>query len=498
MSITQELFLGGRWVNGSSGQWLNVVCPITETPMGRAAVPTFRDIDTAVSAAREALDSGPWPRMSVDERGAYLRQVMQIFEEKYLDTAVALQIDEMGAPEQFTRFTTTAMTDVLEHLIADAVEMTFTETRRGVTGPVRVLREPIGVAAAIISWEAPLLTAATKLFPSLLMGCPMVLKTSPQTPFSAYLLAQAISDAGLPEGVVSIVPGMREIGAYLISHPQVDTVSFTGSTAIGRSIASVCGHQLKPVSCELGGKSAAILARGVDVHAHLKTLIEHSLSNNGQLHMAATRLLVHASQADVLRDALIDALSTMKIGDPHDPSTEFGPVVSGRQRDRVEAYIASGKAQGATLAYGGRRPAHLPVGYYIEPAVFTGVTNDMAIARDEIFGPVLSIIDYSTEAEAIRLANDTDYGLGGNVYADDPEHALHLAAQLHSGTCAINDAPFASGGGPFGGNRASDLGRHAGPEGLHRYLQVKSIALPKSWPVQKGSQDTNTMSSGCE
>jgi aldehyde dehydrogenase (NAD+) len=485
MLITNELFVGGQWVNGSSRQWLNVVSPITEELMGRVVVPTYREADRAVAAATDAFVDGPWRHLSVAERAAFLRQAMTIFEEKHLETAVAMQIDEVGTPQAFARSSATALTDLLEQAIDDAAGLTCTETRRSAAGPIRVLREPLGVCAAIISWSNPLMAAATKLFAPLLMGCSVVLKTSPQSPFSAYLLAQAMSDAGLPPGVLSILPGGRDTGAYLISHAQIDTVSFTGRTDTGRQIASVCGDQLKSITCELGGKSAAILVPGIDVNTHLRSVLDHALSNNGQLPSATTRLLVHTSQVAELRDALIDALSTMAIGDPHDPSTSFGPLVNDRQRDRVEGYIASGIAQGATLAYGGTRPAYLPVGYYLVPAVFTDVDNDMAIATDDIFGPVLSIIGYSTEAEAVQLANDSRHGFGGSVYADDPEHALHLATALRTGTCAINDALLA-GGAPFSGYGASGLGCERGPEGLYRYLRLRSITLPASMPMAGG------------
>jgi betaine-aldehyde dehydrogenase len=478
--ITEELFVGGEWLIGSSRQWLDVVSPSTEKPFGRVVVPSFRDLDRGVAAARAAFDTGPWPHLSIDERAGYLRDAMKIFEDKYLQTAIAMQTDETGSPQAFLRSATGVLSSVLEQVVCEAADVTFSETRSGLAGPVRVLREPLGVVVGIVPWEAPVLAAATKLFPALLMGCPVLLKTAPQTPFSAYLLAQALSDAGLPPGVVSILPGGRDVGAYLISHPQVDAVTFTGSTATGRQIAAVCGGQLKSVSCELRGKSVAIVTPGTDLDAHLSALLAHALTNNGQLHVATTRLLVHTSQADLLRDALIAAVSAMPIGDPHDPATALGPLVSELQRDRIEGYVASGLAQGATLAYGGTRPEDPAVGYYLRPAIFTDVTKDMAIACDEIFGPVLAIIGYDTEADAIRLANDSSYGLGGSVYANDPEHALLLAAQLRTGTCAVNDAPFA-GGGPFGAYKANGLGRTGGAEGLVGYLRLKSVALPANW-----------------
>jgi hypothetical protein len=295
------------------------VSPSTEKPFGRVVVPSFRDLDRGVAAARAAFDTGPWPHLSIDERAGYLRDAVKIFEDKYLQTAIALQNDETGSPQAFLRSATGVLSSVLEQVVRDAADVTFSETRSGLAGPVRVLREPLGVVVAIVPWKAPVLAAATELFPALLMGCPVLLKTAPQTPFSAYLLAQALSDAGLPPGVVSILPGGRDVGAYLISHPQVDAVTFTGSTATGRQIAAVCGDQLKSVRCELGGKSAVIVAPGADLDAHLSALLAHALTNNGQLHVATTtRLLVHTSQADLVGEALIAAVSTMKIGDPHD------------------------------------------------------------------------------------------------------------------------------------------------------------------------------------
>ncbi|MUL64554.1 hypothetical protein BOO86_08785 [Mycobacterium sp. CBMA 234] len=483
MLITEELFVGGEWTIGTSRKWLDVVSPSTEKPMGRIVIPTYRELDRAVQAARTAFDDGPWPRLPIEERAAYLRAALKIFEDKYLQTAIAMQVNETGAPISFTRATTTAMPALLDRLIRDAREVVPSEIRQGITGHVKVMREPLGVVAAIVPWNAPILAAAAKLFPALLMGCPTVLKTSPQAPFSAYLLAQALGDSGIPPGVVSILPGGSDVGSYLISHPQVDAVTFIGSTETGRKIASVCGQQLKSVTCELGGKSAAILTEGADIERHLPAVLAHSLTHNGQLHIATSRLLVHTSQTNEFADALIGAVAAMPIGDPHDRNTAIGPLVSDQQRNRVEGYVASGQAQGARLLYGGTRPEHLPVGYYLRPAIFGGVKNDMAIARDEIFGPVLSIIGYRDEAEAVRLANDSAYGLGGSVYSDDADHALELAGQLQTGTCAVNNAFFAGDGGPYDGAKASGLGRDGGPDGLHRYLRVKSIALPASWSI---------------
>jgi aldehyde dehydrogenase (NAD+) len=479
--VREDLFVGGQWVRSRSGYWLDVVSPIDEELLGRVPLPSFREVGNAVRAAREAFDSGPWPRFSVERRADFLRTAMRVFEKKWLDIAIKQQTDETGVPESFTHAATTAMSPFLEQVVHDAAEVIFTETHRGVSGPVRVFREPFGVAAGVISWNVPLMAAVTKLFPSLLMGCSMVLKTASQSPLSSYLLAEALAEAELPPGVVSILPGGRDVLADLISHPQIDTVAFTGRIKTSREIAAVCGHHGKPIACELVGKSVAVLTPDLDLPTHLPALVAHSLPGGGQTGVATSRLLVHSSQVDELRDALIDVLSVMKVGNPHDPDTAFGPLVSEKQRDRVEGYIASGKAQGAAVAYGGTRPAQLSTGFYLSPTVLEGVTNDMAVARDEIFGPVLCILSYETETEAIRLADDLDSGLGTSVYANDPEHALRLATQLRTRICAINDAPLAGVGGPFGGYENSGAGGGRGPQTLLGYLGLKSIALSADW-----------------
>lgn len=481
MLVRDDLFLGGRFVAASGPDHLDVVSPITEQVFGRVPVPTVAEIDTAIDAAKAAF--GPWAALSVPERAEHLRRVLKAFDSR-MDAAIALQTDEMGGTRAFTTATTRAMAPFLERVIADAAQVPMVETRHGVAGLVRVIREPLGVAAGVVPWNAPLMVALTKLAPSLLMGCPMVLKTAPESPLSAYLLAEAMVEADLPPGVVSIVSGAKEVGEYLVGHPGIDKVTFTGSTQAGRAIASTCGAQLKPVTCELGGKSAAILTPGVDIDRHIPTLVANSLGNAGQMCIATTRWLVHERQADDLRDAISARLAGMKVGDPHEPDTAFGPLVSRRQLDRVRGYVDRGVAEGATLARGGDRPDGLPVGHYIDPTVFTGVTNDMTIAREEIFGPVLSLISYRTEDEAVAIANDSEYGLGGSVYADDPEHAFALASRLQTGTCTINDSPTSGGGGPFGGYKNSGLGRERAPEGLHHYLQLKSITLPAGYGGQ--------------
>lgn len=477
MIIRDNLFIGGQWVRSSGSEWLDVICPATEEIFARVPAATVEDVDRAVDAARAAFDHGPWPRLSVAERAEYLRTVMRLFDKRQSD-AIDQQINEMGATRSFVNATTTAMTPFLERVIADADQVPLRERRQGVAGPVEVLREPLGVTAGVIPWNAPLMVAVTKLFPALLMGCPMIIKPAPESPLSIYLLAEALEEADLPPGVVSIVPGGREVGEHLVAHPGVDKVTFTGSTEAGRRIAATCGEQIKAVTLELGGKSAAILTPGLDLAAHIPTLVGNALGNAGQMCIATGRVLVHQSQLDDATEALVEHIGAMKVGNPHEHDTDFGPLVAQRQRARVEGFIAAARNEGATLALGGKRPDHLPTGWYVEPTVFTKVHNRMTVAQEEIFGPVVCVIPYATEDEAIEIANDSAYGLGGSVYSADVEHALALASRIRTGTVTINNAPPSGGGGPFGGYKNSGLGRERSTEGLMSYTELKSITLP--------------------
>jgi betaine-aldehyde dehydrogenase len=345
-------------------------------------------------------------------------------------------------------------------------------------GKVVVYREPVGVVAGIIPWNAPIVNALTKVVPSLLTGCPIVLKPAPESPLSAYLMADAAIAVGLPPGVFNLVPGGREIGEYLVGHPGVDRVSFTGSTAAGAKVAALCGQQIKNATLELGGKSAAIVMEDADLDRIMPSLISNSLQNSGQVCVNTTRILVPRSRSAELRDRLVDEISQLKVGDPHDPITTVGPLVAERQRERVEGYIKSGLEQGAKIILGGGRPKDLPTGWYVEPTIFAEVDNSMRIAQEEIFGPVVCLFDYDDVEQAVSIANDTQYGLGGAVYTSDLDRGIEVAAQMKTGSCIINEGPLGGGGGPFGGCKKSGLGRESGREGFESYLELKSVALP--------------------
>jgi betaine-aldehyde dehydrogenase len=366
----------------------------------------------------------------------------------------------------------------IEAFLNIAREFPWETTRPGALGTdVMVRHEPVGVVAAIAPWNVPQFTVMSKLIPALLAGCSVVVKPAQETPLDGYLLAELLIEAGVPEGVVSIVAGGREVGEHLVRHPHVDKVAFTGSTAAGRRIGSICGEQLKRVSLELGGKSAAIVLDDADEAATLEGLKFLGVMNSGQACVAQTRVLVSQERHDEFAAALGSTITNMVVGDPLDPATEIGPMVSRRQQDRVASYIALGQQEGASLVSGGDgRPDGLDTGWYVRPTVFAGVDNRMRIAQEEIFGPVLSVIPYVDVDDAIRIANESDYGLAGTVWTTDPEAGLEVARRVRTGTYGINTytMDFAA---PFGGYKASGFGREFGPEGLAQYTELKSIYL---------------------
>ncbi|MEV0662781.1 aldehyde dehydrogenase [Actinomadura luteofluorescens] len=471
-----RLFIGGEWAAPAGTGVIDVVSPHTEEVIGRVPEGTEGDIDAAVAAARRAFDEGPWPRMTPAERAEIVGRLSAIYAERQQEMA-DLVTAEMGSPIMFSVFGQAAIPQmVLQYYVDLAASYTWEEERQGMLGPVTVTQEPVGVVAAIVPWNVPQFTLMLKLAPALIAGCTVVAKPSPETPLDSYLLAEWIREAGIPEGVVNFVPAGREVGAYLVAHPDVDKVSFTGSTAAGRKIGAVCGEQLKRVTLELGGKSAAIILDDADLAATVEGFKLASLMNNGEACAAQTRILASRRRYDEVADALATMVGGLSVGDPADYGCEIGPLVARRQQERVENYIRIGQDEGAKLITGGLNRPH-DRGWYVAPTVFGDVGNDMRIAREEIFGPVLVLIPYEDEADAIKIANDSDYGLGGSVWTSDVEHGVEVARRIRTGSCGVNMYTLDPNT-PFGGYKNSGLGRELGPEGLHAYLEHKSIPHP--------------------
>jgi betaine-aldehyde dehydrogenase len=477
MTTRDTLYVGGEWVAPSTTGTIDVISPTTEEVIATVPEAGEGDVDRAVEAARAAL-AGPYPRLSADERADVLTRLsggISARAQEFADVITA----EMGSPSSWSLmgqvFSATMVLDSFAELVRS---YPFEEQRAGLMGPVLVRKEPVGVAAGIVPWNVPLFVAMLKLGPALAAGAPIILKPSPETPLDGYLLGEVLDEIGLPKGMVSILPAGREVGEYLVRHPGVSKVGFTGSTAAGRRVGAICGELLKRVTLELGGKSAAIVLDDADLAAQIPLLMPSALMNNGEACVAQTRILAPRSRYDEVVDAVAEAVRASTVGDPTDPSIAVGPLVAERQRDRVLGYIDKGNAEGAKLAVGGGRPAGLDKGWFVEPTLFVDVDNQMTIAQEEIFGPVLSVIPYDSEADAVRIANDSDYGLSGSVWTGDVERGIEVARQVRTGTYGVNAYAVLDLKSPFGGFKDSGMGRELGPEGLAAYLETKSIILP--------------------
>ena len=470
-----DVFVGGRWVPSRSGTEQPAVDPSTGAAFGSAVLASTDDIDAGVAAARDSFDAGVWSGRPAAERAAVLRGAAAYLERLGAD-AVDLLTRELGCPRWFAE--RAHVPNPIRHLryYADLIEREpLEEVRDDGTNRSLVIREPVGVVGAITPWNGPLSSPAIKIGPALAMGCSVVLKPPPETPLTAYLLADAFAAAGLPEGVLSVLPGGRDIGAYLVRHPRVDKIAFTGSTAAGRQIMADCAARIARVTLELGGKSAAIVLDDADIAHVVRTVIPMAFTVNGQLCMAQSRILVPRRRQAEFADALTAAFAALPVGDPFAPETQIGPLVSERQRERVEGYLALAGEEGARVL-GGGRPRGLDHGYYVNPALLADVDNRMRVAQEEIFGPVMAMIGYDAEDEAIAIANDSIYGLSGSVWTADRGHGLAVARRVRTGMVSVNGAPQAWGA-PFGGYKQSGVGREMGPEGLRSFQELKSVAL---------------------
>jgi aldehyde dehydrogenase (NAD+) len=478
------LLIDGNWVPARGDETWSHIHPATGEQVASFAVAGPADVDAAVRAARAAFDEGPWPRTRAGERARVLRKIADLVRE-HGEELLKLQALDNSVPLTFGSIYTTSadfIADAFDHH-AGWVDKLAGETLPPYQGGdhlVLTLREPVGVVGAIIPWNAPLMLCAQKVAPALAAGCTVVLKTSEYATFAVLRLAQLIMDAGLPAGVLNVITGPGEpTGNALINHPMVDKLSFTGSRAVGQKIMAAAANGCKRVSLELGGKSPAVVFADADVGtAAAVTMGTVTLGLSGQVCVAQTRALVHRDVHDEFLSVAGMIASMVSYGNPFDPGVTSSPLINTRQLDRVLGLIARGQEEGATLVSGGTRAeGDLAAGNFVMPALFTDVSNDMSIAREEIFGPVLSVIPFTDEDEAVRIANDTEYGLSATVWTADLRRAVRTTKAIRAGTVGINGyqvEPHAA----FGGFRQSGLGREGGRTAIESYTEVKTVLLP--------------------
>jgi acyl-CoA reductase-like NAD-dependent aldehyde dehydrogenase len=436
------------------------------------------DVDAAVQAARRAFDTGPWPRMSPNARAAKMRELADAIDRRAASIE-ASWTSQMGAPVWMARGSSLGASALLKYYAGIAENTAFEDVRvsHGIGANYAVVvKEAVGVVAAIVPWNGPLMGMIMKVAPALAAGCTVVMKPSPETPLEAFLVAEAAEEVGLPNGVLNLLPADRDVSGQLVSHPGIDKVAFTGSTAIGLQVAATCASRMARYTMELGGKSAAIILDDFDPAQTGPMLAPLVSMLCGQACINYSRILVPRSQYNAHVDSLAAAMDAMVVGDPTLESTQVGPLAMKRQQNRVEGYIARGLAEGAELAAGGTRPAGFDTGYYIAPTVFRGVTNDMTIAQEEIFGPVTAAIAYDSVEEAIAIANDSEFGLSGGVYTNDTDRAYRVARAIRTGHFSQNGRVFDLTN-PFGGFKKSGVGREGGPEGMDAYCEIKSVFL---------------------
>jgi aldehyde dehydrogenase (NAD+) len=472
----EDLYIGGRWVAPSEGGQIDVISPSTEQVIGHAPLASTRDVERAVTAAREAFDSGPWPRTPPEVRAEALASMASYLTERARPLA-ELNIDEAGVPITFAHARELGPVAVFNYFVSLTRAFPFREVRQGAVAPALVVREPAGVIGAVVPFNGPIMSAAAKIAPALAAGCTIVFKPAPETPLDAFVLAEAAEAAGVPPGVVNILPGDAAVGEAIVTHPGIDRVVFTGSTRAGRAISQACAGTFKRLTLELGGKAAAVLLSDAPVEASIASILPMSYFNSGQACIALSRILAPRARYDEIVEAVVEATRAMTVGDPRDPTTVLGPVISAGHRARIEGMIERARQDGGRIAFGSSRPSRLERGWYVEPTVFRDVDNASYIAQNEVFGPVVAIIPHDGDDDAVAISNGTPYGLSGAVFTSDHDRALAFAERVKVGTFGINGymLDFSL---PFGGCKQSGIGREFGVEGLAENTEVKSIALP--------------------
>ena len=471
-----RFFIGGDWVKPSSEAKIDVTDSVTEARFLTVPAAQAADMSRAAAAAREAFDKGPWPRLTHADRAGYLRALAK---ELRARSELLGQVwpRESGVLHSIARGVAENAAGTFDYYAGLADTFPFEERAQpSRPGFGLLVREPVGVVGAIVPWNGPLALITYKIAPALIAGCTVVIKSAPEAPADGYIVAEAAEAAGLPPGVLNVVTADREVSELLVRDPRIDKIAFTGSTAAGRRIASLCGERIARFTLELGGKSAAVILDDADLEAAASAIASAECFLTGQVCSSLTRVVVTRARHDELVGALASHFSEVRVGDPFDASSQMGPLAMERQRDRVEGYIAKGRQEGATLATGGGRPSHLDRGWYVEPTVFANVERGATIAQEEIFGPVLCVIPAADEGEAVDIANDTIYGLNSSVFTADVERARAVASELRAGTVGHNShrTDF---GIAFGGFKQSGVGREGGTEGLLAYLETKTVVL---------------------
>jgi betaine-aldehyde dehydrogenase len=488
-----SFYIGGKWLPSQSDAVFTVVSPHSEERIGSVPSASPADIDAAVAAARHAFDETDWSRRRPAERGELCARLAGAVARRSGELAT-LFTEETGSPITLSQvYQAVAPSVSLNYYARLASTYRFEEVRVSdlsslaggsaggsiipFGGKSLVVQEPVGVVAAFTAYNFALACFAQKCAPALVAGCTVIVKVPEQNPISSFVLAELADETGFPPGVLNFVAAGPAAAEHLVRHPGVDMVSFTGSTAVGRRIGEICGSQIKRSVLELGGKSASIICPDADLDLAIPTLVGCSVgTNQGQSCVAMSRILVPAGRYDEIADRFAGLISGLKVGDPMEPDTMIGPLISAAHRDRVEGYIAKGIAEGAVVRTGGGRPADLPRGWYVEPTLLTNVRNDMTVAREEIFGPVTVLVPYASEDEAVRIANDSSLGLAGTVFTADVMHGFDIARRIRSGTFSVNTY-VCDLNSPFGGNKQSGIGREDGVAGLTEYLQPKTISV---------------------
>jgi aldehyde dehydrogenase (NAD+) len=475
-NVLSRFYIDGQWEFPGSNETVSLVAPSTGQAFASVPLADIGDVDKAVAAARRAFDTGPWPRMSGNERAACLRRMSAALASR-MTLLSRIWTAEVGAPIWFANMFAPTATAMLDYYAEVASTFAFEESRPTRAGEARIIRQPVGVTALIAPWNAQLPILSYKLGAALAAGCTVVVKAPPETPFDALVVAECAHEAGLPPGVLNVITADADRGAHLVAKREVDKVSFTGSTVTGKVIAKTCADRLARVTLELGGKSAAIVLDDAELNPTLAALAPFTMPFSGQICFAQTRILVPRSREQEFVDAYSAVIGGLKVGDPWDVTTQIGPLASRRQLDRVMGYIEAGRKEGARITTGGGRSTQYDRGFFVEPTVFAGVTSDMTIAQEEIFGPVVSILAYDGIDHAVALANGTDFGLSGTVFTSDVERGYATARRIKTGNVSVNGLEMAPNV-PFGGFKQSGIGREGGPEGLNAFLEDQAVYLP--------------------